>query len=64
MIRRWNKGSTGNIFKMIEDVEIKLAELEEICADKNELVMTKMLLEELYRKKGQHVESASQSSLA
>lgn len=49
---------------MIEDVEIKLAELEEICADKNELVMTKMLLEELYRKKGQHVESASQSSLA
>lgn len=44
VIKRWNKGSNGNIFKRIEDAKRKLADLG---ADNDEVVVTKMQLEEL-----------------
>lgn len=51
MIKRWNKGSNGNIFRRIDELESTLAELEENCANINDLVVTKLLLEELNLKK-------------
>lgn len=53
VIEKWNKGSNGNIFRRIKEVVTKLVELEENCKDMNELVVTKMILEELNLKKDQ-----------
>lgn len=51
VIRKWNKGVNGIIFRKIEEVESKLAILEENAGEENELIVTRMELEELNLKK-------------
>lgn len=47
-IKEWNSGINGNIHKKIEDLELKIADLEDKPNQGSELDIYKMELDELY----------------
>lgn len=48
IIEEWNSGTNGNVYKKIEELELKLAELEDTSVQGMELDICKLELEEQY----------------